>query len=39
MNKTRLLALALALMLVLSGAALADGNFNETGLPIVNDKI
>ena len=29
MNKTRLLALALALMLVLSGAALADGNFNE----------
>ena len=39
MNMTRILALALALMLALSGAAFAEGNFNETGLPIVNDKI
>ena len=35
----RTLALALAVILLLATAAFADDNFNETGLPIVNEKI
>lgn len=39
--KTRFLSLLVAAILALTmvGAAVAEGNFNETGLPIVNDKI